>query len=334
MLKVDNLGRTIKDGWGGTPTPGDVLNCLEELGISVQRLSYNEAWAYCPGHESRLGRKNTKPDKWSVNTETGAHSCFSCGFSGSFVSLVQEVTGNGRYEAEQWVRSRGGVERLRRDLDPSSRSVEPDPRVREWNEARLALFDDPPTSARDGRRISEGSVKHYGIRWSSGDDPFWVLPIRNPENGKLWGYQEKSESGWVSNKPYGVQKSNTLFGLDCFESRTVLVLESPLDCSVAYSNDLFGAVSPYGAKISKVQLDLLFDIAPTVIFGFDNDSAGRIASHKVREQYLGSGRNIKFLNYSHIPDKKDIGTEGLTKKDIQKTVLEAIPLVWYKDDIY
>lgn len=323
--------KTTSKGWNsGTPVPGDVLKCLEELGITVQKLTYNEAWAYCPGHEARLGRLNNKPDKWSVNIETGTHSCFSCGFSGSFVTLVQEVKGNDRYDAEQWVRSRGGIDRLRRVLGAASSSVEPDSRLREWNEARLALFVDPPVSARDGRRISAGSVDHYGIRWSDGDDPFWVLPVRDPKNGRLWGYQEKSEDGWVSNKPYGIQKSQTLFGIECFDNPFVLVLESPLDCAVAYTNDIFGAVSSYGAKISEAQLDILFDIAPTIIFGLDNDISGINMSKKIREKYLSSGRSIKFLNYSHIPDKKDIGTEGVTKKDIQQAVLSAQSLINYR----
>jgi DNA primase len=324
--------KRLSSGWG-TPTPGDVLRCLEELGIKVQRLSYNEAWAYCPGHERILGRKNNKPDKWSVNIETGTHSCFSCGFSGSFVTLVQEVTGYVRSDAESWVRGRGGVQRVRRVLAASASSVEPDARLREWNEARLALFVDAPDSARDERGVSAGSLDHYGIRWSDGDDPFWVLPIRNPDNGKLWGYQEKSEDGWVSNKPYGIQKSQTLFGIDCFNSPFVLVLESPLDCAVAYSNNIFGAVSTFGVKISDAQLTLLLDLGVPIIFGMDNDTAGLESSRKIRQKFLGSGNRIKFLNYSHIPDKKDIGS-GLTKNEIQRAVLDAIPLIRYRDGIH
>lgn len=325
--------RTLSSGWGGTPVPGDVLKCLEELGIPVVKLAYNEAWSYCPGHPRLLGKANNKPNKWSVNIETGTHSCFSCGFSGSFVTLVQEVLGYDRADAEAWVRGRGGIARVRRVLAASADRWTPDeglsPQHAEWNEARLALFSDPPVSARSGRRISAGSVEHYGIRWSDGEDPCWILPIRNPENGRLWGYQEKSEDGWVSNKPYGVQKSLALFGLEVFDSPFILVLESPLDCAVAYTHGIYGAVSTYGAKISDAQLTLLLDLGVPIIFGLDNDDSGIKASRFIRSRFLGSGHRIKFLDYSHIPHKKDIGSD-LTKQELQQAVLNAIPLVKYR----
>lgn len=327
MTGVRRLGK----GWGSssTPVPGDVLKCLDELGIQVHKLTYNEAWAYCPGHLTNLGRQNNKPNKWSVNIETGTHSCFSCGFSGSFVTLVQEVLGYERSAAEEWVRGRGGIERVRRILAASADRIERDAPLRTWNESRLALFQDPPASARDQRGISEGSVNHYGIRWSDGADPFWILPIRSPEDGSLLGYQEKSEDGWVSNKPYGIQKSLTLFGIECFDSPFVLVLESPLDCAVAYTNGIYGAVSTFGAKISDAQLTLLLDLGVPIIFGMDNDDAGLKSSRSMREKLLGSGHSIKFLNYSHIPDKKDIGS-GLTKTELQRAVLSAIPLLRFR----
>lgn len=323
---------TLSSGWG-TPTPGDVLKCLEELGIPVTKLAYNEAWSYCPGHTSRLGRPNRKPNKWSVNIETGVHGCFSCGFAGPFVTLVQEVLGYDRSDAEAWVRRRGGAARVRRVLAVSADRGAADeglsPRHAEWNEARLALFADPPVSARAGRRISSGSVDHYGIRWSDGDDPCWILPIRNPENGRLWGYQEKSEDGWVSNNPYGVQKSLALFGLEVFDSPFVLVLESPLDCAVAYTHGIYGAVSTYGAKISDAQLTLLLDLGVPIIFGLDNDDAGIKASLSIKNRFLGSGHNIKFMSYDHIPHKKDMGSD-LTKQEAQRAVLTAVPLVRYR----
>lgn len=332
-------GRRTKpttSGWG-TPTPGDVLKCLEELGMVVTKLAYNEAWSYCPGHERLMGRPNRKPNKWSVNIETGIHSCFSCGFSGSFVTLVQEVLGYDRADAESWVRGRGGVARVRRVLAASADRWSSDEGLSqqhaEWNEARLAVFSAAPSSARAGRRVSSGSLSHYGILWSDGDDPFWVLPIRDPDTGRLWGYQEKSEDGWVSNKPYGVQKSLALFGYEVFDSPFVLVLESPLDCAVALTHGFYGAVSTYGAKISDTQLSLLLDLGVPIIFGLDNDDAGIKASLDLKHRFLGSGHRIKFLNYSHIPSKKDVGSD-LTRQELQQAVLNAVPLVKYRHDFH
>ena len=335
---MTTMGRnSIKSGWGKRPdlvlVPQDVLSTLEELGITVVKLTYNEAWALCPGHLSRKGEYNNKPDKWSINIETGIHSCFSCGFSGSFTTLVQEVRGYGRDAAERWLRSNGARSRFRDGRGVSSGRQRSDEGLRErpvWNEARLALSVDPPIERLAHRRISAGSVSHYGIRWQDGEDPHWILPIRDPDTHQLWGWQEKSENGWTRNKPYGVSKGDTLFGIDVFDNPLVVVLESPLDCAVSYTAGVYGAVSTFGARITEAQLELLLDLGVPVIFGLDNDEAGINASIELKKRYLRSGYPIKFLNYSHIPDKKDIGTEGVTHKQIQQAVLSAHSLVSFR----
>lgn len=329
---IQNRSRGVSSGWNSTglPIPGDVLSSLEELGVNVARIVHEEAWALCPGHYDRLGKHNSRPNKWSVNVETGQHSCFSCGFSGSFVYLVQEVLGYDRSDAERWVRNRGGIERLRRALGNSegrSRSFEGDSGIPEWNEARLALFNAPPFSALERRRVSQGAVTHYGVLWDDKKEN-WILPIRDPDTGSLWGYQEKGE-GWFCNKPAKVGKSETLFGLEAFTGSTAILLESPLDCLRLYTAGISGAVSSFGVQVSDRQLDLLFDRAEIVVFALDNDTAGLNKMLSLKERYLRSGRRIKFINYSHIPEAKDLGTEGVTDQDIQKAVLGAKSLLNY-----
>lgn len=326
MKSTGRSSRTAHSGWGstGTPIPGDVLGSLEELGVKVVRLGYGEAWALCPGHFNRLGKDNNKPNKWSVNIETGQHSCFSCGFSGSFVTLVQEVLGYERYDAEEWVRGRGGIERVRRFLQSASHSEQPIPR-REWNESRLALFSSPPVHARDRRRISEGSVGHYGVLWDE-ENSCWILPIRDPETYELWGYQEKSEDGYFSNRPARVVKGNTLFGIDCFQGRTAILLESPLDCLRLYTAGIYGGLSSFGAKVTDAQMELLFDIADVIIIAMDNDEAGRAAAKDIKQRYLRSGKTIKFINYKNI-EGKDIGEPNVTDKQIRESILTATSMV-------
>ncbi|APC46364.1 DNA primase [Streptomyces phage BRock] len=321
-----STGRTSKSGWGSTgiPIPGDVLGSLDELGIRVVRLGFGEAWALCPGHYERLGRENNKPNKWSINVDTGQHSCFSCGFSGSFVSLVQEVLGYERSDAEEWVRDRGGVERVRRYLQSASHGEQPVPR-REWNESRLALYGDAPHHARERRRISAGSLSHYGVLWDEENEQ-WILPIRDPETFELWGYQEKSEEGHFANRPARVHKSETLFGIDCFIGRTAILLESPLDCLRLYSAGIYGGVSSFGAKVSEAQMDLLFDVAEVIIIAMDNDEPGRLAAREIKEKYLRSGKTIKFINYDGI-EGKDIGEPNVTDVQIRQSILTATPMV-------
>lgn len=333
MRSTGRVSQPVSSGWNssGTPIPGDVLACLEELGIGVTRIIHEEAWALCPGHFDRVGKYNTRPNKWSVNTETGQHSCFSCGFSGSFVYLVQEVKGYDRHDAEQWVRNRGGIERLRRILaNPQGRSsdLERDAGIPAWNEARLALFNAPPYPALDGRRISAGAVSHYGVLWDSKKEN-WILPIRNPDTGELWGYQEKGE-GWFCNKPAKVSKAETLFGIEALTGRTAILLESPLDCLRLHTAGISGGVSSYGVQVSDRQLELLFDRAEIIIFALDNDEVGLRKMWELRQRYLKSGKRIKFVDYTHIPAAKDLGTEGVTDQDIQKAILNAKSILKYR----
>jgi DNA primase len=82
-------------------------------------------------------------------------------------------------------------------------------------------------------------------------------------------------------------------------------------------------------QVSDTQLDLLFDRAEVVVFALDNDEAGIKKSLELRQRYLRSGRRIKFLNYSQIPDKKDIGTEGVTDQQIQWAFHNAQSILEY-----
>lgn len=310
---------------GGIPVPGDVLGALDELGVQVVKLKDGEAWAYCPGHPENMGRQEKHPDKWSVNIETGQHSCFSCSFSGSFVFLVQEVLNVDRSDAEAWVRSRGGIERVRRYLQAPAEREQFVPR-REWNESRLALFGSPPISARDGRRISEGSVNQYGVLWD-GESEHWILPIRDPDTYELWGYQEKG-AGYFDNKPARIPKGSTLFGLDALEesgSRLAVLLESPLDCLRLSTAGIQGGVASFGAKVTEEQMDLLFDRVSVIVVALDNDDAGREAARKIKQRYLRSGKTIKFLNYTDI-EGKDIGEPGVTDAQIRRAVLTSVAL--------
>lgn len=316
--------RRATSGWGsgGIPVPGDVLAALDELGIQALKLKDGEAWAYCPGHSERLGRQEKHPDKWSVNLTSGQHSCFSCGFSGSFVFLVQEVLNVDRSDAEAWVRGRGGIERVRRYLSAPVDREQFVPR-REWNESRLALFGSPPAGARDGRRISEGAVNHYGVLWDR-ESEHWILPVRDPETYDLWGYQEKGD-GYFDNKPARIPKGQTLFGIDVLEGPFAVLLESPLDCLRLYTVGITGGVASYGAKVTDAQMDLLFDRVNVIIIALDNDDAGREQARKLRQKYLRSGKSIKFLNYSGI-EGKDIGEPEVTDNQIRQAVLTSVAL--------
>lgn len=324
MTTMMRSTRRTTNRWGsGTlPVPGDVLGALDELGVQVVKLKDGEAWAYCPGHLENLGRQERTPTKWSVNLSSGQHSCFSCGFEGSFVALVQEVLNVDRQDAEAWVRSRGGIERVRRYLSAPAERELAEPR-RAWNEARLALFGEPPRGRLELRGLSSGAVSHYGVLWDR-ENENWILPIRDPETFELWGYQEKGDAHF-DNKPARIPKGETLFGIDVLEGPMAVLLESPLDCLRLYTAGIQGGVASMGAKVTEEQMDLLFDRVNVIVVALDNDDAGRQAARKIRQRYLRSGKTIKFLNYSDI-EGKDIGEPGVTDAQIRRAVLASVAL--------
>jgi DNA primase len=114
-----------------------------------------------------------------------------------------------------------------------------------------------------------------------------------------------------------------------FQGTTAIVVESPLDCLRIYTAGISGAVSTYGVQISNKQLDLLFNTAEIVIFALDNDEAGLTKMRELRTRYLRSGKRIKFINYSQIPQAKDLGTEGVTDSDIQWAIINSYNVLTY-----
>ncbi len=292
------------------PIPGDVESALIELGVDEYKADSEEIIARCPAHFERTG----KPDRrasWSVNTESGKHWCFSCGFGGSFCSLVRffhkELT---VCEAEEWVRTRGSFERTKR-------------LVREWenptkvdtskviNEASLALYTPPPPEALESRGLCRESAEHYGVLWEPSTDS-WIIPIRDPETNQLWGWQEKSKR-FFKNQPYGVKKSNTLFGLPPKNlGHTLMLVESPLDvlrCNgVGINTMMISAVASYGSAFSKTQMELICDHTDTLIVAMDNDRAGDLACEQIRLNYT-KRLKLFYYNYGTSP-AKDVGEQS------------------------
>lgn len=330
---------TVKSnpGWGdfrdytNMPIPGDVIAAVEELGIPIDRRTGDELWGHCPGHLENTGSRDRKPDNWSILVEdrelnngdvivAGTHNCFSCGFKGSFVDLVEYVTDMDWDEAKAWVRARGGVVRARKVLERRKRRSREDEEdtTKQINEASLALFTDPPLSACSKRLLDIGSVQHYGVLWNPKKDS-WIIPVRDPDTDKLWGWQEKNER-FFRNRPRGIEKHRTLFGIQQFRGDTAILLESPLDVVRLHSVGIEGGLGSYGVHFSDEQMELIVDCAEVLIVALDNDSSGIKLSRQIKENYTKRGLTVRFLNYDGT-DSKDIG--DMTADQIHKAVRTA-----------
>lgn len=303
-----------------TPIPGDVFSALGELGVEVLHVNGDEALAKCPAHLERTGREDRHPS-FSVNVEEGVSNCFSCGFRGPFVVLVEYMLKCDRDDAVGWIRARGGIERVKRTLDESRglRLLTRDT-TQQINEASLALFVDPPSDALSKRGLSLASVQHYGILWDAAKER-WITPIRDPDTGKLWGWQAKNER-YFRNFPKEVKKSQTLFGLEQFVEGPALVVESPLDVPRIFTAGVDGGLSSYGAGVSEAQMKIVQTITDECIVGLDNDKDGTTYSRWLNDTY-GKSMILRFLNYADFDEGiKDPG--NMTDEQILHSVDTAI----------
>jgi hypothetical protein len=292
---------------------GSVEGVLLTLGIETTQRG-DELLGLCPMHLERTGREDNNPS-WSMNAETGVHHCFSCGYKGTLLTLVGEIkeftTQWGRVDfdaAKDWLRSNIEVnfEYLARQLEEARNSYVPIPAPVGMSEARLAIFDGvAPDWALSARDLTPDGCTFYGVKWNPSKNS-WITPIRDPQSGKLMGWQEKSQTErFFRNRPTGVAKSKTLFGLDTFKGGTMIVVESPLDAVKLASLGVFGGVSTFGASVSDDQIRLM-KAADKLIIAMDNDAAGKKASSDLLERTRKEGMECWFLNYQGT-EHKDIG---------------------------
>ena len=319
----------------------DVEKVLFALGIPYDPTN-DELLAICPMHFERTGRQDRNPS-WSINTLTGVHHCFSCGYKGSLLSLIAEVkefkTQWGFLDfdaAKSWLRSNIEInfELLVQDLEGLKETyVAPTPLV-EMSEARLAVFTEPPQWALDARKLTAEACSIHTVKWDQTKEA-WITPIRHADTNKLLGWQEKGQiTRSFRNRPTGVVKSSTLFGLPIRKGTTLLV-ESPLDAVRLTGMDLdVRGVSSFGASVSAAQYDLLSQSSKLIV-AFDNpyiDRAGEIAAMRMYAHTRSSGMECWFFNYSGVEEIKDIG--DMSDYQVQWGIDNALHCVFGVDAIY
>jgi DNA primase len=319
---------------------GDVQQALTRLGVLTEQRN-RELQGYCPMHLERVGREDHNPS-WSMNSETGVHHCFSCGYKGTLLTLVAEVrelkTSWDRLDldaAKEWLRANVEVdfEQLSKQLEEMRESYVSLARPVEMSEARLAVFDEVPDWALQARGLSKEACWAHGVMWDRRQEA-WITPIRSAETDKLLGWQEKGQSNRVfRNRPTGVKKSTTLFGLDVWLGGTMVIVESPLDVVKLSSTKLSQGVSTFGASISAEQV-ALFRKAEKLIFAFDNpsiDKAGEKASKDMFSLSKELGFECWFFNYGST-GVKDIGDMGY--EQIEYGITKAKHCVFGEKAIY
>ena len=278
--------------------PRDIDALLKLLDLEILKYVDDEVYAVCPAHFDRTGKFGSAGD-WSIHTETGQHHCFSCGFGGSLLDLVQEALGVEHWEAIRWL-----VANDLWDIEATETWYPEDEIEQEAyvGESMLALFDEVPKKHLQFRQLTREACEVYGILWD-GRMSSWILPIRTIE-GKLLGYQRKRNKD-VENVPPSMKKSHGVFGLHLWDEGPITLLESPLDCPRLWLAGIDGGVSSFGADVSRRQMRMILSVTDDIVLALDNDAAGVRSLNHLRANY-GKARPLKSINYDRS-EAKDIG---------------------------
>lgn len=303
MRRAKRRTRTAQTGWDAVslmvsnPIPGDIPACLDELDVDF-RIIIDEAQMKCPAHFRRVGKEDRHPS-FSVNIEDGLYNCFSCGFTGKFWELVKELTDMSSEQAMAWCQKRGGVERAKRLVrEENGLKFGNVDTTKVINEASLALYVEVPEDACAARNIDPESADHYGVLWDTKNER-WIVPIRDPHTGTLWGWQEKN-ARYFRNQPFNVRKQDTLFGIHQIdpEEKTVIVVESPLDVLRGHTAGYSNFVATFGAEITNEQLAFLFERFDVIIWALDNDRAGYKALKVILHLYRAYPTIQRIFKYA------------------------------------
>jgi hypothetical protein len=314
----------------------DVEKALSALGIDVISHRGSELLCLCPMHEERTGKVDRNPS-WQINGDTGAHICFSCGYKGNLISLVCDIK---QFQikwgaadtldvdaAKKWLESSASMsyEDLAKNLNKVVQKTPAE--AIPMSEARLAVYGEVPKWALDRRNLTALSAAEYGVRWDDKTSS-WITPIRDPDTGTLWGWQEKGEKERrFKNQPAGVKKSHTLFGINNYRNGPMILVESPLDAVRIHSAGIEHAVSSFGAQVSAEQVRLLRR-SDHLIIAMDNpsvDPAGLKASEFLLDMCRKYAIEASFFNYGDLTDK-DVGT--MTDEQIHEGIYSAKHMVY------
>ena len=306
----------------------DVEKVLMSLDVSLTAQRGDEVQGLCPMHKERTGTEDHNPSWW-INTVTGVHFCFSCGYKGNIYTLVKDVRGIDYHEAREFVESQPELplDSLLRRIKDLPQYIQPQSEEIGMSEARLAVYSDPPAHELKKRFLTATSAKHHGVLWDVNHSA-WILPIRHPETYELMGWQEKGAQGrFFRNQPVGVKKSKTVFGVEVMATDILVVVESPLDVVRLCAAGVEGAVSTYGAIVSEDQAKIMRR-ADKVIAAFDKDEAGLKAAESMRPYARKYGINLFFFDYTGI-DVKDPG--DMTIDEVHRGIENAKSYVLGKE---
>lgn len=302
----------------------DMAGLLRELGLDYIKDRRLEVWASCPGHHD-------SGDSWSINKQTGLHSCFACPTRGDIYGLILQVKPNYSMRQAQALIEKYGVELM--DAEQLEEFIEEPykPIVPLTFNAKLRYhnFTEAPDKVLVDRFVTREAVNHYGVKWKEPNT--WILPIKSPA-GSLMGWQEKGSNpgGMSRTLPVGVKKSSTLFGAEHLPQDLIVLVESPLDAVRLWGIGYF-AVASFGASVSDEQMRLL--VGADVILCLDNDEAGKKWTWDVltnRQVNWSARLKLRIADYGAL-EGKDVG-ELEDNEIVEMLISSSYVLDWMREN--
>ena len=139
-----------------------------------------------------------------------------------------------------------------------------------------------------------------------------IFPIRD-RRGRVTGFGGRAmgdaQPKYMNSPETPVfHKGRELYGL--YESRRqkitqCVLVEGYMDVIGLAQYEVPGAVANLGTAVTPQQLTRLFGIAPSVVFCFDGDAAGRRAAERAMERALPEMREGRQLSFAFLPEGED-----------------------------
>jgi len=267
------------------------------VGIDIEGEVDTDYIIFCPYHG------NHRTPAGEIDKYSGFFYCFSCHEVADPYEFIMHVSKRSYFEAARYIKSKEQEGSIAQEV---ANKLTEKPDYVPFDELLIQRLNKQALdSARamtyyNGRRITESSVKKFGLGYSTNRDMV-TIPVHSPD-GIAVGFVGRSVEGKEFKNTPKLPKSKVLFNLHRVKnSSKVYVVESSFD-AIRLDQVGFPAVATLGANVSNIQIELLRKYFNNIYVIADNDEAGGNMKERVVER-LGSRVSVITLDKKY----KDIG---------------------------
>lgn len=319
---------------------------MGQMGITDFKESGEWVTTHCPLAEWNHGGGTDNNPSFGVRETTGVSGvhCFSCGYKGGMLNLVQtygkHATKEGRWSEDHLSQMIDYV-LLAEDEDEVNKPVMKKTEVQvpdelsDYLQVNDPYFTDRGIKAETQERWHLGFVeRYYDEATSTALTHRALFPVYERKDGALnlkgiVGRTTNGQDPKYKNAPPSFRKAKYLYGGWLAEDkRKIIVVEGPVDCIKVNqvledfeADDMF-AVGLMGADPSKEQVDWLKANADEVICLLDNDPSGRMGTKKLIDA-LEPHLIVSVVNWTYdAKDPDELGTNVIGLIQDRRTILE------------